>query len=817
MLDALAAMHPKTAEFEAHQKALRELSSITGEDYDNYRERQQQLDEGILHRDLKPANILLELPSHRARLIDFNIATKFAHATGRGGTPRYWAPDRGQPKWLPNMDLFSLGIVLYELVTHCHPFPDDNPEAGEPFDPRLLRNDLHLSEELATFLLKAVNPVGADRFQTADEMKGALLAVGTMHAPVEPPALPKGGDFPGLTLEPSERGKADYNPYVMRLLTLYSQASRSNTGTRGLDEIARLTYVKTNLDNKLAPHIAEGKFRLLIITGNAGDGKTAFLQQVEQFFCNRLRAKLEPFVTGNGTRWSHGGLTYETNYDGSQDEGDIESDDVLARFLKPFAGDLLGGLDGNEVRLIAVNEGRLLDFLAHSSQQHRFTGLRDFVLKALDVREGLPERALLVNLNLRSVAAGGVESLVEHQLQALTKPELWKPCERCSHRMRCPLKFNADTMRDEVSGPAVRARLHRLFEVVHLRRKAHVTMRDLRSALSWILLRDHGCEDVARQVKAQATTELLNLYYPEALADRGNVGRHGVDDRLVAVLREADPGRVNAPRLDRRLDHDPTSAVPWMTFEQRAQSPASILKDITKNAAKHGDGANLGVLLAQRRGLIERWRRWAYYERRDDGWRSMLPYRALRDLEEGLSGQPASNESTPARLRDHVIEAISLSEGLRHSALLREYLALRVSRIKDPSIRSYRLFPKDAFEVNASTYGNLGEYLECAPDALELTVHQELGRARLRISLDLLEMLELIRSGYRPSPADLQGMFVNLLIFRNELMNLPFDRIVVTPDEHELYEISASPDVHVGIRLSLEKFASETLTSMGAR
>lgn len=817
LLDALTAMHPRTEELEAHRKALQDKSSITGEDYERFGELQESVDEGILHRDIKPANILLELPSHRPKLIDFNIATKLVQASGRGGTPRYWAPDRGRPSWQPNMDLFSLGVVLYELVTNHHPFADDNPESGEPFDPREVRRDLHLSRELAEFLLKGVAIAGPDRFQTAREMKEALLAIPAMHAPVEPARARKGDEFRGLTLEPSERGRSDYNPYVTRLLTLYSQASRTNAGTRGLDEIARLTYVKTSLDNKLAPHIADGRFRLVIITGNAGDGKTAFLQQVEHFFEHNLKEKIERLASGNGSRWSHGGLAYETNYDGSQDEGDVESDDVLARFLAPFEGGELGGLDGGQVRLIAVNEGRLLDFLTHSAHKDRFAGLREFALRALDARDAAPERALLVNLNLRSVAAGGVESLVEQQLRALTSAELWKPCDECSHRARCPLKFNADTIRDDVSGSAVRARLRRLFEVVHLRRKAHVTMRDLRSALSWVLLRDHGCDDIARLIKQGATEALVDLYYPDALADRGGVGRHGVDDRLVAVLREADPGRVNAPQLDRRIDRDPQTAVPWMTFEHRAQTPYGILKEATKNVARHGDELSLGRLLGQRRALVERWRRWAYYERRDDGWREMLPYRSLRDLEDVLAaranptdgGRPYAEE-----LRDKVIEAISLSEGLRHPMLLRSYLALRVSRVRNPSIRSYRLFPKDAFNVVVPTYGKLGEYLECAPDALELTAATDLGRARLRISLDLLEMLELIRSGYRPSPADLQGMFVNLLIFRNELMNLAFDRIVVTQDEQDLYEINASPDDEVGIRLSLRRFAAES-TSTG--
>jgi hypothetical protein len=503
-------------------------------------------------------------------------------------------------------------------------------------------------------------------------------------------------------------------------------------------------------------------------------------------------------------------VTYETNYDGSQDEGDEASDDVLARFLAPFAGnDLKAGLAGSEARLIAINEGRLLDFLEHSAHRDQFAGLRGWAHDALDGRGERAERTLLVNLNLRSVAAGAAESLVERQLQKLTAADLWRPCDTCSHRAQCPLRFNAATMRDEASGPAVRGRVRRLFEVVHLRRKAHVTMRDLRSALSWILLRDHGCEDIARLIKQGPASELRALHYTQALADHGSGGRHGTDDRLVAVLREADPGRVNSAQLDRRLDRDPAGAVPWMTFESREQSPHSVMREATRNVAKGVDDVPLPRLLDQRRALLEEWRRWAYFERRDEGWREMLPYRSLKQLETVLVSRTSSSETSvplAEEIRDQVIEAISLAEGLRHPALFQKYLALRVTRIRGATIRSYRLFPKEDFEVVVPSYGALDEYLECSPDTLELRAREVQGRATLRVSLDLLEMLALIRSGYRPSPADLQGMFVNLLIFRNELMNLPFSKIVVTPDEQKLYEISAAPDADVGVRLALRSY-----------
>ena len=342
VLQALEALHPRVREFEEFRRQIHKRS-LTAEEFDEFQRLGEQMQNGILHRDIKPANILLELPSHSAKLIDFNIASKLAGAQGRAGTPRYWAPDRGQPDWRPDMDLFSFGLVLYELVAHQHPFPNCNPEMGEALDPRKIVAGEKISDELAEFLLKAIQPNGADRFSDAKAMRQALAAVPRMY---EPPKLAtvSGGEYPGLTLEPWEIGRSDYNPYVTRLLTLYSQARKNNQGTRGLDAIARFTYVNTRLDENLAPAIADGRFRLVIVTGNAGDGKTAFLQQVEAYF-GTLGVTAAALSTNNGTSWEHAGLQFRTNYDGSQDEGDVQNDDVLASFLGPFSGSSLGVQD----------------------------------------------------------------------------------------------------------------------------------------------------------------------------------------------------------------------------------------------------------------------------------------------------------------------------------------------------------------------------------------------------------------------------------------------------------------------------------------
>jgi serine/threonine protein kinase len=765
---------------------------------------------GVYHRDIKPANVMLELPSHRPKLIDFNIAAMANEAKGKAGTRRYWAPDVTTSGWGAHADLFSLGIVLYELVVHRHPFSNDRPESGTPYDPRQIAVGVQLSKGLSEFLFKAVQPQATNRFQSASEMRAALIAVPSMLAPVETARMST-DTFTGIQLDPEEVGRKDYNPYVTRMLTLYSQARRTNTGTRGLDEIARLTYVRTGLDEKLAPTITTGCYRLVIVTGNAGDGKTAFLQQVEALF-KQNGAQITRLPSKNGSSWTWENKAYETNYDGSQDEEDRSNDVVLDAFLEPFQGEEMSGLAGSEVRLIAINEGRLLDFLAHGPRAQSYSGLRRFVNASLG-GSSPTEGALLVNLNLRAVTAGGAASLMERQLLQMLQPALWAPCEACSIRTSCPLLHNANTLRDVNSGSAVRERIRRLFEVVHLRRRAHVTMRDLRSALSWLLLRDHGCADVKALLEStdsQGPAALVALYYPEAFADPDSAARlpvliPGPDrsvDRLVRRLRETDVGRVNHPILDRQLDHNVDGAVPWMTFDGRSDVAASNLRRWAGSVPRPSDDTPFPAVVDARRQLAAVLRRWAYYERRDNGWREMLPYRSIGLLETVIDASTESERiKACSNLRDRVIEAVSAAEGVRNPLLRRNYLALRVSRVATASLRSYRLFAKDEFRIEVSRAAP-GNFLEFSPDAVELVSLQ--GPARMRISLDLLEMMELIRHGYRPTAADLQGLFVSLLIFRNELIATTFDRVLLSADDEQFFEVSAESRPE-GIRLVLAR------------
>ena len=162
----------------------------------------------IVHRDVKPANVVVA-PSGRAKLTDFGVAyIPASNVTQTGsalGSPRYMAPEQvlGQPID-SRADLFSLGVVLYELLTKRTPFewPGDTTVfalmqriAGEPHPP-LRQIDPQIPEGFDRIMDRALAKRPQERYQKAVEMAGDLrnyqsLGGGTVFAKTVPlPVLP---------------------------------------------------------------------------------------------------------------------------------------------------------------------------------------------------------------------------------------------------------------------------------------------------------------------------------------------------------------------------------------------------------------------------------------------------------------------------------------------------------------------------------------------------------------------------------------------------------------------------------------------------
>jgi serine/threonine protein kinase/tetratricopeptide (TPR) repeat protein len=144
---------------------------------------------GVVHRDLKPGNILIDKEGN-ARIMDFGIARSVAEKdkemTGAGmiiGTPVYMSPEQAEAKEADKRtDIYSLGVILYEMLTGRYPFEGDTSfimamkHRGEkPKDPRKLNPQI--PEPLSRLILKCLDRDKEKRFQNVEDISSGLSII----------------------------------------------------------------------------------------------------------------------------------------------------------------------------------------------------------------------------------------------------------------------------------------------------------------------------------------------------------------------------------------------------------------------------------------------------------------------------------------------------------------------------------------------------------------------------------------------------------------------------------------------------------------
>ena len=139
---------------------------------------------GVIHRDLKPSNIMIDRDGN-VRIMDFGIARslKSKGITGAGimiGTPEYLSPEQADGEDVDSRsDIYSLGVILYEIVSGQLPFQGDTPlslavkhRIEKPKNPRTINPGI--PESLSQIILKCLEKNRDDRYLTAGELLADL-------------------------------------------------------------------------------------------------------------------------------------------------------------------------------------------------------------------------------------------------------------------------------------------------------------------------------------------------------------------------------------------------------------------------------------------------------------------------------------------------------------------------------------------------------------------------------------------------------------------------------------------------------------------
>jgi len=728
--------------------------------------------QNLWHCDIKPSNILWTQKG--TKLIDFNVSVKATDDTLKGGGTRRYVPPDFDPSETPtpdsllDRDLFALGVTLFEIASGgIYPWGDAMSPTPQEATVRLqdISGRSDLSPELLEALRKAISPLRSQRYLNAEEFYSAVQKISRVRKS-------RASTIPDLYGAPK-----DTNPYVDFLTSCFSQSRFTNAGTRGKDRQdshGMDLWVETDLEKRLLPAILRGDFQLVIISGNAGDGKTTFLQRLEEIIPEE-GGNLE-YRHQNGARFHLRGKTFVSNYDGSQDEGDKDNNLVLEHFFAPFRGNR-NQWKTSVTHLIAINEGRLIDFL--EVNRSHFGELDQLVRAGLNGK-CTTDRIAVVNLNLRSLVVVNHSedySLFDRLLRQMTHKKFWEPCSHCSLCDKCYAHQNARTFQDPQAGDMVRERMRYLHTMVHLRSRLHVTVRDLRSALSFMLTGGRTCHEIhSLYQESGRRQEILDSWYYNSWQNK-NCG-----DRLLSELANLDMAHADEPRLDRGLDFSAPHERAWLfSFPSRGKYDWELFAKEYEQLEKIPlDDAS--KRMKAHRQYVGWLRRKSYFERRDNEWGKMLSYKNANEFLDLLTGKRVAG----AAVQQKILGAMLHGEGISHPENMPNHLALEVRKIEGASLRSYRVFPGTDFSLQQIEIQD--QFIEQLPCYLRL-VHQSGHQAELQITLDIFEILMRREGGYRASQEEEQGFALRLEIFRNILLSAPSQEIWLSKDGKVFYSM----------------------------
>ncbi|GAB1779548.1 hypothetical protein PMEGAS67_50250 [Priestia megaterium] len=347
-------------------------------------------------------------------------------------------------------------------------------------------------------------------------------------------------------------------PYITELLSALRSSSIHSvvTETSSLsskNEIQDLLYVETDLDDYLIKEISkqgEEKWDLVVLAGNAGEGKSALIKRIHKELSNKIPLNI--------------------NWDATHSNNPREDQvDVLGRFFAPFSDDYLEKRPGN-THLIAMNTGMIISFFEKmkqfSDKKNSFNTLYQLLQYKLELTSKEEDktawRVLLINLDHRSVLSSSskngsllnkmIKKLNIHEKNTFLEPSYKEHCMNCEYQETCPILFNLKSIQLDT----VQEQVQKLLFKITLEEDLHLTPRAV-----W----DFIYHTITTEQIKQVDNEYPNATCPVIISKKDNnlidrdisnelffqyLFTNSSDNELLSLIKKYDPSLVSSQALD---------------------------------------------------------------------------------------------------------------------------------------------------------------------------------------------------------------------------------------------------------------------------
>jgi hypothetical protein len=522
------------------------------------------------------------------------------------------------------------------------------------------------------------------------------------------------------------------------------------------------TKVETHLKNIFLnnPHS-------VILTGNAGDGKTRLCRLIyDQFSDNELRS------------WPDEGIISIQYEKGTikivKDLSELK-EDVIYKVLHELQECIRTKHANRTFMLIAANEGKLTKTL---SKYRELDFIREHIMKRFASHKNNDENLSIINLLDVTSSV-----YVERVLQEWNKEEYWEACNNCYRKSHCIIYLN----HRRTSKLHVQQRIvdqYRLLDYL----ETHITMREMLIHMSYLLTGGFTCKDIIEASYYQVKDHAKKVYYQNFYGIE--TGEEAFSEmRALKVFKALDPGIYSQSVIDDFIVNGDINGDPELeeihrkVFDNELDMEFDYFRKNIKFYREHSQDGNNSLL----ENWIPRLRRKLYFELDDFKYFNTLKLLPFEYISEYIS--LFNDKNAQAKIRKDLVNGLNRAFSYRLVQKQKNNFQLKAT---NENLMIYASFSKNQVELHQETSRDDLDHL---PSIFYLVVD---GKIKLRINLSVFEYLMRLNAGGTHNILS-QEVEILLNTFRNELIQIS-DQDECTL---EIYRLDRKSGLYVEDEISL--------------